>query len=63
MDELHPSTNDDTHYIFLLWVKPEDHAAVVKEIVDFVEEETADWTTTIHEEGFGEGLIVISTRL
>ena len=62
MDELHPSDDNDSHYLFLVWVKPSDHAEAVRLIRQNIKHFGAptEWETHILPHT-GEGLIVIST--
>ncbi len=62
MDELHPSKNNDSHYLFLIWVDEEDHAEALKKIRENIRRADLDrdWKTHILPTT-GDGLIIIST--
>ncbi len=64
MDEVHPSADNDGHYLYLIWVRPEDTARIRGKIESNVNRSSAVdcWTTRILPDT-GEGLIIVSTWL
>jgi hypothetical protein len=63
MDEVHPSRDNDCHYIFLIWVRPQDHELIEAQLRKNVRKHGhGEWTTTILHQP-GEGLIILSTYL
>lgn len=63
MDELHPSDDNDSHYLFLIWVKPDDNAEALRlirqNLKNFADQ---SWETKILPHT-GEGLIILSEVL
>ncbi len=61
MDEVHPSLdNNNDRYIFLIWVEPDDHAVVERQISQNIERAMSGWEGHILPHT-GEGLIIVST--
>jgi|SRR5579863_1254374 len=62
MDELHPSEDNDGHFLFLIWVKPDDTFEVRKAIQKNLNRQSRpdDWNYKILPDT-GEGLIILST--
>ena len=58
VDEVHPTQDADDHYIFLVWIKPEKHAAVERQVSENLER-IRDWDGRVLP-STGEGLIIVS---
>ncbi len=58
VDEVHPSQDADDHYIFLVWIKPEKHAAVERQVSENLER-IRDWDGKVLP-NTGKGLIIVS---
>jgi hypothetical protein len=63
VDEVHPSTDNDSHYLFLVWLKnPDDTETVRRHIVRNHKKAVLDhhWSLVCLPDT-GEGLIIVST--
>lgn len=62
IDEVHPSEENDSHYIFLIWCKPEDTDVLRDKIViNITRLRTHPGWLYIVPPNTGDGLIIVNT--
>jgi hypothetical protein len=62
MDEVHPSVDNDSQYIFMIWVKPNDTEEIRKQIRTNLKTMCSEWRWEVFP-NTGDGLIIVSTYL
>ena len=60
IDEVHPSRDNDAHFIFLIWVPVKKHDKVQNKILKNISKQDDEWATRIMP-NTGNGLIIVNT--